>query len=58
MATEEYLGVCGTENPDSTEFSLDVAFNEPFQDIKVNGNEVVGVTSSSTADSNDIHDPG
>ena len=51
------LTYCGTDNPGSAEFSLDVTSNEPFQDIKVNGNEDVGVTSSITADSNDIHDP-
>jgi len=50
-------GVCGTDNPGSAEFSLDVTSNEPFQDIEVNGNRDVGVTSSITADSNDIHDP-
>lgn len=60
VAIEEYLaaqGVCGTDNPGSAEFSLNVTPTEPSQDIKVDGNDDVGVTSSITADSNDIHDP-
>ena len=60
MAIEEYLaaqGVYSTDNPGSSEFSLDVTSNEQFQDTKVISSENAVVTSSVMANSTDTHDP-
>ena len=60
MAIEEYLaaqGVCSTDNPGNSEFSLDVTSNEQFQDTEVISSEKAVVTSSVMANGTDIHDP-
>ena len=49
MAIEEYLaaqGVWSTDNPGSSEFSLDVTSSEQFQDTEVISSEKAVVTSS------------